>query len=199
MATIIAGGFETYVEAQDALRRLVKAGVNSEYLCEFRVNPPGMHDATPVGGDRDESPGSERADSGATKGAAIGAAVGTVAGVAITPLLGPAGIVAGAGVGAYAGSLLGGLKAEREEETPQPDHTVVRPAEALIAVNVDGAGVPEDAIVRAFEEAGAWQIERTDGHWENGEWADFNPIESPHLIGGRDPEAGAGSLGTARR
>ena len=197
MATIIAAGFETYVEAQDALARLQRAGVNSEYLCEFRVNPPGMHDETPVGGDRDESPGAQHVDSGATKGAAVGAVVGTAAGVAITPFLGPAGIVAGAGVGAYTGSLLGGMK-EGVDETPQPDHTILRPAEALIAVNLDGAGVPEDAVVRAFEEAGAWQIERSEGHWENGEWADFNPLSVPNLIGGRDPEAGAGAISAAR-
>ena len=197
MATIIAAGFETYVEAQDALARLERAGVNSEYLCEFRVNPPGMHDETPVGGDRQESPGAEHVDSGATKGAAVGAAVGTAAGVAITPFLGPAGIVAGAGVGAYTGSLLGGMK-KGVDETPQPDHTTLRPAEALIAVNLDGAGVPEDVIIRAFEEAGAWQIERTEGRWENGEWADFNPIDPPHLIGGRDPEAGAGATSAPR-
>ena len=192
MAIIIAAGFETIVEAQDALERLSRAGVNSEYLCEFGVNPPGMHDKTSIGGDRDESPGAEKVDSGATKGAAVGAAVGTAAGIAITPLLGPAGIVAGAGVGAYTGSLVGGMK-KGVDETPQPDHTILRPAEALIAVNVDGAGTSEDAIVRAFEEAGAWQIERTEGRWENGEWADFDPLSAPHLIGGRDPEAGAGA------
>lgn len=198
MATIIAAGFETYVEAQDALGRLAQAGVNSEYLCEFRVNPPGMHDETPIGGDRPQSPGAQNADSGATKGAAVGAVVGTAAGVAIAPLLGPAGIVAGAGVGAYTGSLVGGLK-KGVDETPQPDHTVMRPAEALIAVNVDGAGVPEDTIVRAFEQAGAWQIERTEGRWEGGEWADFDPLAPPHLIGGRDPEAGAGRATSAGR
>ena len=197
MATIIAAGFEAYVEAQDALARLERAGVNSEYLCEFRVNPPGMHDETPIGGDRAESPGAQHVDSGATKGAAVGAAVGTAAGIAITPLLGPAGIVAGAGVGAYTGSLVGGMK-KGVDETPQPDHTIVRPAEAMIAVNVDGAGVGEDAVIRAFEEAGAWQIERTEGQWENGEWADFDPVAPPHLIGGRDPEAGAGRVSAPR-
>jgi hypothetical protein len=197
MATIIAAGFETYVEAQEALQRLAAAGIDREHLCEFRVNPPGMHDETPIGGDRHESPGAQNADSGATKGAAVGAAVGTAAGVAITPFLGPAGIVAGAGVGAYTGSLVGGMK-KGVDETPQPDHTVLRPAEALIAVNVDGAGVPEDAVVRAFEEAGAWQIERTEGRWENGEWADFDPLAPPHLIGGRDPQAGAGRASAPR-
>jgi len=192
MATIIAGGFETYMDAQDALKRLAAAGINSEYLCEFRVNPPGMHDTTIVGGDRDESPGAHHADSGAAKGAAVGAAVGTAAGVAGTVLVGPAAIVAGAGAGAYVGSLVGGLKAGVDREA-QPDHTVVRPAEAMIAVNVSGAGISEERIIDAFEAAGAWQIERTEGRWENGEWADFDPVAAPHLIGGRDPEAGAGA------
>ena len=195
MATIIAGGFETIVEAQDALQRLATAGVNSEYLCEFRVNPPGMHDTTAVGGDRDESPGAHAADGGATKGAAVGAVVGTAAGVVATPLMGPAAIVAGAGVGAYTGSLVGGLKGGVDHE-PQPDHTVVRPAEAMIAVNVDGAGIPEQEIVACFEAAGAWQIERTEGLWENGEWKDFDAVSPPHLIGGRDPQAGAGAAPT---
>jgi len=197
MATIIAGGFETIVEAQDALSRLAEAGVNSEYLCEFRVNPPGMHDTTPVGGDRHESPGAHHADSGATKGGAIGAVAGTAAGVALTPFLGPAGIVAGAGVGAYTGSLVGMRKAVNEEA--QPDHTIVRPAEALIAVNVDGAGIGEDEIKRIFEESGAWQVERAEGRWENGQWADFDAVDSPNLIGGRDPQAGAGRAAPSAR
>ena len=191
MATIIAGGFETIVEAQDALQQLSRAGVNSEYICEFRVNPPGMHDTTAVGGDRDESPGAHEADDGATKGAAVGAVVGAVAGVALTPLMGPAGIAAGAGVGGYTGSLVGGMKGGVDQE-PQPDHTVVRPAEAMVAVNADGAGIGEEEIVRIFEQAGAWQIERSEGLWEEGEWKDFDAVSPPHLIGGRDPQAGAG-------
>lgn len=190
MATIIAGGFEAIVQAEEALRLLSEAGVNSEYLCQFRVNPPGMHDTTVIGGDRDESPGAHKVRGGATKGAAIGAAIGTAAGVAAAPLMGPAGILAGAGAGAYTGSLVGGMKGGVDKE-PQPDHTVVRPAEALIAVNVDGAGISEQEIVRCFEQAGAWQIERTDGLWEDGEWKDFDAVSPPHLIGGRDPEAGA--------
>ena len=198
MSTIIAAGFETIVEAQDALQRLAAAGVNSEYLCEFRVNPPGMHDATVVGGDRDVSPGAHKADGGATRGAAVGAAVGTAAGAALTPLMGPAGIVAGAGVGAYTGSLVGGMKGGVDHEA-QPDHTVVRPAEAMIAVYVSGAGIAEEQIVRIFEQAGAWQIERADGLWEDGEWKDFDAVSPPNLIGGRDPQAGAGSRSPQRQ
>ena len=198
MATIIAGGFENYVDAQAALTRLRAAGVPAQYVCEFRVNPPGMHDATPIGGDRNESPGARKADSGATKGVAAGAVAGTVAGIAATPLVGPAAIVAGAGVGAYTGSLVGSLKGGVDREA-QPDHTVVRPAEAMVAVNADGAGMAEQDLVRLFEESSAWQIERSQGRWENGEWADFDPVAPPNIVGGRDPQAGAGRDPQARR
>ena len=62
----------------------------------------------------------------------------------------------------------------------------------MIAVNVAGAGIPEEEIIRCFEAAGAWQIEKSEGLWEDGEWKDFDAVSPPHLIGGRDPEAGAG-------
>ncbi len=193
MATIIAGGFETYAETQAALERLAASGINPEYICEFHINPPGMHSQTVIGGDRNESPGAHHVKGGATRGAAVGAVVGTAAGIAATPLMGPAGIVAGAGVGAYTGSLVGGMKGGVDHEA-QPDHTVVRPAEAMVAVNADGAGVAPEEIARVFEDCGAWQIERAEGLWEDGEWADFDPVAPPQLIGGRDPEAGAGRV-----
>jgi hypothetical protein len=184
MSKIIAGGFETITAANAALQRLVEAGVPSEYICTYRVNPPGMHDRTAIGGDRDASPGAKKADKGAVKGAAVGAMVGLAAGAAMTPFLGPAGIAAGIGVGAYTGSLVGGLKETSHE--PQPGHADLRPAETLVAVNADKAGVDEQTLVRIFEEAGAWQVERAEGRWENGVWADFDPVSYPRLIGGRD-------------
>lgn len=193
MATIIAAGFENYEQAQAALARLAQAGTDPEYICEFRVNPPGMHDRTAIGGDHASSEGAHHAHGGATKGAAVGAVVGAVAGAAAIPLIGPASIVAGAGAGAYTGSLVGGMKAGVDHE-PQPDDTIVRPAEAMVAVNIDGAGLERERVVRLFEECGAWQIEDAQGLWQDGEWADFDPVAPPHLIGGRDP-----GLGTAPR
>lgn len=184
MSKIIAGGFETLEDANAALQRLTEAGVPKEYICTYRVNPPGMHDQTPIGGDRAESPGAKHVDKGAVKGAAVGAVVGLAAGAAMIPFLGPMGLAAGAGVGAYTGSLVGGLK-ETEKEV-QPGHEDLRPAEMLVPVNVDAAGISADEIVRIFEQAGAWQIERAEGRWENGVWADFDPVSYPHLIGGRD-------------
>lgn len=184
MTTIIAGGFDVYSKTQAALSALRAAGISDENICEFRVNPPGEHDQTPIGGDRDESPGSKHAEGGATKGAAIGAAVGVAVGAVATPLLGPAGIAVGAGVGGYTGSLVGGLGEVSSEV--QPDHEDVRPAEAMVAVNVDGGRVSADDVIRIFEECGAHQVERAQGTWANGEWADFDPVSRPKLIGGRD-------------
>ena len=192
MATIIAAGFETYVQSQEALARLADAGIGREYVCEFAVNPPGMHDRTPIGGDHDKSEGAEHAGGGAGKGLAAGAVAGAIAGVAATPLMGPAGILAGAGVGAYTGSLVGGMKGGVDHEA-QPDHTVMRPAETLIAVNADMAGIEAERIVRLFEECGAWQVERAEGLWSDGEWTDFDPVMPPNLVSGRGTGMGAGS------
>lgn len=186
MATIIAGGFGQYVDAQAALARLDEAGVDRAFVCEFRVNPPGMHDKTPIGGDRQESPGARTAGDKAASSGAMGAVAGAIAGVTATPFLGPAGIAVGAGVGAYTGALVGGMKRGVDHEA-QPDHSTVRPAEALVAVNCDELPIGEIDVVRIFEQCNAWQVERTEGTWANGEWADFDPTLPPHLIGGRDP------------
>ena len=184
MATIIAGGFDVYSKKESALQRLREAGIADEFVCEFRVNPPGEHDRTPIGGDRMESPGAKDAEEGAGKGVAIGAAAGAVAGAALTPFLGPAGIAAGAGVGSYTGSLVGAMNETSKEG--RPDHEDVRPAEAMVAVNVDGAGIAAEQVVRLFEECGAMQIEQAQGTWADGEWVDFDPVSRPQLIGGVD-------------
>jgi hypothetical protein len=184
MATIIAGGFDVYSKTQAALQRLRDAGIADEFVCEFRVNPAGEHDQTPIGGDRMKSPGAKDAEEGAGKGGAAGAVAGAVAGIALTPVLGPAGIVAGAGVGGYTGSLIGSMNETKKEGTP--DHEDVRPAEAMIAVNIDGAGVSAEQIVRLFDECGAQQVEQAEGTWADGEWVDFDPVSRPQLVGGKD-------------
>lgn len=184
MATIIAGGFDVYSKTQEAIGRLRAAGVRDENLCEFRVNPPGEHDRLAMGGDHAASEGAKTAGTGATAGAAIGAVAGVAAGIAALPVAGPAAILAGAGVGGYTGSLVGGMQSRDNEA--QPDHTDVRPAEALVAVNVTAGSVAEDEVIRIFETCGAHQVERAEGLWENGAWADFDAVSPPQLIGGTD-------------
>jgi hypothetical protein len=187
MSTIIASGFDGVAEADAAVRRLREAGVPIDYICTFRVNPPGEHHKLAAGGDHGASAGAKHAQSGAAKGAAIGAAVGLAAGAAATPLLGPAGIAAGIGVGAYTGSLVGSL--HEIDHEPQPRLHDVRPASNLVAVNLDSAGVDETTIVRIFEALGALQIERAAGRWEKDCWSDFDPTRAPDVIGGRASRA----------
>jgi hypothetical protein len=196
MAQIIAGGFENIVPADNAIERLIEAGVSREFICQFRVNPPGMHDEFPVGGDRDESPGAHKATSGAAMGAVVGAAAGLAAGAAVTPLMGPAGVVAGAAAGAYTASLVGGMGNTSNEPQPEPEE--MRPAEALVAVNADGAGVRAEEIIRILEECGAWQVESAQGMWTAGEWTDFDPLTMPHLVGGTDLDTRGTGVQTRR-
>ncbi|HEY4998499.1 MAG TPA: hypothetical protein VII36_05120, partial [Usitatibacter sp.] len=177
-------GFENIEYGNRALLQLSQAGVPTEHMCTYRVNPPGMHDRATLGGDREASPGALHEGGNAGKGAVVGAAAGLAAAVAMTPFIGPAGLAAGVGVGAYTASLLGGLEGTSDE--PQPGHGDLRPAEMLVAVHLDAAGIGEPALVRIFEECGAWQVERADGRWDDGVWIDFDPVTRPHLIGGRD-------------
>lgn len=178
MTTIIAGGFTTNDAAERAMQRLIAAGVNEDNLCSFRVNPPGEHDGLPTGGDRPESPGATEAGGGAVKGAAVGAVAGAAAGAVASTVFGPIAIAGGAGVGAYTGALVGALG----KMDPDTHHDDVRPAENLVAVNVDAGDISEDRAISIFEECGAMQVERADGTWTNGEWSDFDPITTPQLI-----------------
>ena len=108
MATIIAGGFGTEVQAQVTVRQLLDAGVPLDDLCTFRVDPP-----------------DER-------------------------------------------------------------HADVRPAENLVAVKIGANGRDAKTIAAIFRACGASQIERAEGRWANGSWADFDATAAPNLIGGRD-------------
>jgi hypothetical protein len=175
MSTILAGQFETNELAEDAVARLRSAGVRQADLCNFAIGPPGQHDQFPVGGDKDESRGTEQADGGAARGAAIGGAVGLAVGIAATPFLGPIAAAGGAGVGAYTGSLVGALGSMDES----PDAATVRKAGALVAVNASQSEVAMETIGRVLTEAGATSVERAEGDWSDGEWSDFDPVTTP--------------------
>lgn len=101
MANIIAGRFDELEQVEHATSELVRAGFASEHICNFYVSSAGRHDETPIGGDRDISPGAEDSKKGVAAGAAIGATVG----IAGAPVLGPAGPLLGAHLGSLVGSL----------------------------------------------------------------------------------------------
>jgi hypothetical protein len=51
----------------------------------------------------------------------------------------------------------------------------------MVAVNV-GSGEREDVALRVLRERGAANIERADGLWQDGDWADFDPNAEPVLV-----------------
>jgi len=176
MSQIVAGNFASKTQADSAIEALLSAGIERDHICSFRVNPPGQHDAYPIGGDEYMSPGAAGAGGSALRGAAIGGAIGLGAGIAALPIAGPVGVVGGACIGAYVGSLAGELKTmgEDEENGVAPGTDASRPAGVLVAVETPLA------LERAFaadvlRQRGARDVEETEGIWQDGAWVDFDP------------------------
>ena len=179
MTTIINGNFQQQDKAQQAVAELVSAGFAADQTATFFVNPPGQHDRYPIGGDEDESPGTEDAPGGAVSGAAIGGAVGIAVGLATAPVLGPGAAVAGAGAGAYVGSLYGTLG--KIDDTHQPAAGGVRHSDAprksgmLVAVSAPDLA-QQDSALRILRAHGATDSEQTEGTIVAGNWIDFDPL-----------------------
>jgi hypothetical protein len=182
MSTIIAGHFQLQDEIAEARIALLDAGFAPDRISSFYVNPPGQHDAYPLGGDRDKSPGAKESDEGLVKGGAMGAVAGAVAGSATIPATGPLGPVVGALVGAHVGSLYS-LHKMKEAGAPEPggeNQQPPRKAGMMIAVAVADPQQEAQALA-TLRRLGAHDIERAEGHIEAGDWADFNPTSLPAL------------------
>ncbi|MBA2660118.1 MAG: hypothetical protein H0U72_11485 [Nitrosospira sp.] len=173
MENIIAGRFQTEDEARSAAASMGDV-VSKDDFCIFFNNQPGAHDS-----DRDAG---SSGDQGAGKGAATGAASGgIVAGTIGTLFGGPAVGAIAAAVGGYTGSLAGtagGLPKEGEgtEKVPHP-----RSAGMMLAVRVANADHTQ-RIIERLRRHGAADIEKAQGKWTNGNWADFDPVASPQLV-----------------
>ncbi|MBS0319057.1 MAG: hypothetical protein JSR18_00825 [Proteobacteria bacterium] len=176
MTTIISGRFVEQSTTDQALEALVAAGFPRDRCAAFFVNDAGQHDLYPVGGDEAESPGTEMAPVTAVEGAAGGAAVGALAGA----LAGPAGAAAGAAVGAYVGSLHGAVAGTDEKPVPgavnaDPREFASRKAGMMLSVETPDA----DSEMRAkhvLREAGAFDLEKGQGHIVGGDWTDLDPL-----------------------
>ena len=164
MTTIIAGMFDTVHKAEDAMGKLIGGQFGAKDVCTFANNPPGQHDAFPIGGDEIEDPGSKHADGHAGKGAAVG--LGTGAAV-------------GAGIGAYLGSLAGalhGMEGRGTQEDP-----VRRPAGIVVAVRIE-SGKAEQSAISTLQTYGAIHVEKAEGQWNDGKWIDFDPLSMPVIL-----------------
>jgi hypothetical protein len=189
MTTLITGNFRQQIEAQKAVRDLAGAGFAAGLTSTFFVNPPGQHDLYPIGGDVDESPGTEDAGGGSISGAAVGGAIGVAVGLATLPVLGPGAAVAAAGVGAYGGSLYGALVNTDDKNTPTMQNgleeyqrgDLIRKSGMLVAVAAP-ASAQQDTAIRILRAHGATDIEVPEGTIVAGEWTDFNPLTPLKLV-----------------
>ncbi|CAH2909488.1 MAG: putative membrane protein [uncultured Paraburkholderia sp.] len=182
MSLIVAARFTTFPAAEEAAQKLFNAGFVEEDVTLFFVNPRGQHARFPIGGDTSTDAGSKGAPKGAGLGVTIGAVVGAIVGVGIfaafsAPLL--VSVIA-AGVGAYIGSLAGAMW--RTRESPEAGHRTsfheeTRDSGVLVAVHVSSDNQLEAA--RVLREAGGVSIERATGRWQQGRWADFDPLKRP--------------------
>jgi hypothetical protein len=185
MSLIVAARFTTFPAAEDAAQRLFNSGFVEEDVTLFFVNPTGQHARYPIGGDTDTDIGSAEAPKGAGKGVTIGAVVGAAVGVAIftvfsAPLL--VSVIA-AGVGAYVGSLIGAMshtrKGGRSGHHGTQQHET-RDSGVLLAVHVSPDSQYDAA--RILRETGGAAIERANGRWQRGRWADFDPTRPPETM-----------------
>jgi hypothetical protein len=192
MTRIIAATFDASPQADAAAHALREAGFPAQSVSTYHNNAPGQHGLLPAGGDENADPEAKEAGSGAAKGAVVGSVIGAGVGAVIA---GPVGAVAGAGVGAYTGAFGGALnKLGDEDETLPPAR---RPAGIMVAVQVAGPGASEGTAIALMRDHDAVAIEEADGEWRDGQWADFDPLQPPHVIWksrgprGNDP-SGAG-------
>ena len=177
MTQIVAGVFDDEQTATSVAHELRSAGFEAADLDQFSLRPPGQHQGLPAGGDEPVDPKAKGGDKAAVKGAAIGSAVGAVAGLAATPLLGPFAVAGGAAAGAYAGSLAGAVGGMGGgQAAPQR-----RPAGVMVAVNAESSD-DENRAVGVMHDHGARMIERAEGAWRNGKWADFDPVRPPQVL-----------------
>ena len=179
MASIVAGLFEHQPGADQAIATLRARGVGETNVSTFVLNPPGMHDALPLGGDEAADKQARGGDEGALRGAAIGGVVGVAAGLVAAPMVGPVGIAAGIGAGAFVGALAGA--ANSMGDTSKDSTTVTaRPGGVRVAVNVDHAS--GDEVIATLRDAGAKLIEKDEGDWGDGTWRDFDPVRPPRNV-----------------
>ncbi len=180
---IIAGRFDSFAKAETTASRLRAQGLAEEDLSVFYVNPPGQHAADP-GARRSGFGAMTSVLLGASAGAALGAAL--IALLAVSPPVSLFVLVFTTGLGAYVGSLAGALSLTREGRTEgRRGRAPVRNAGVLLAAHVEPATA--GLVCALLRNGGAHDIERAQGHWREGRWADFDPL-APPVPAGREGE-----------
>lgn len=176
---LVAAVFDEQVQADAAAQSLRDVGLDDGDITQLVVGAPGRNAAYPIGGDVEKDPGARHGEGGAVTGAAVGGAAGAVAGVAAAAVLGPLAAVATTAIGAYAGSLAGAL--DRMHDGGQAGAPPPRPAGVMVIARVD-SDKQRDQVAAVFRDQQARSIELAEGRWENGTWADFDPVAPPRWL-----------------
>ena len=165
MSLIVAARFTTFPAAEDAAQRVITAGFVEEDVTLFFVNPSGQHGFETI---------SDVNAREAPEGAEIGVTIGALVGVGIFTVFSPPLIVSliATGVSAYVGSLVGAMVRTREASNEE-----ARESGVLVAVHV----TPDSQLdaARVLRDAGGAAIEHATGRWQQGRWADFDPLKQP--------------------
>ncbi len=162
MAKIVAGRFDSTLDADAALAALRREGFGEADVDSFYVGPPGQHDMTRVGGDVHSSAGSMQAGVAAAIGAVVGALVGFAAGWVLQLESHGVTWLLSAGLGAYIGSFAGAMSrvrgGRRREATLE--HPVEPRGGRMIAVNVERGS--ESRAVALLRQHRARDVGRTE-------------------------------------
>lgn len=193
MATIIAGRFDEQATAEAAVAALRAGGFPAEHISSFYVSPAGQHARYRLGGDHDKSVGAEDSPKGTVAGSTTGGVIGAAVGAISTPLTGPIGAITGGLVGAHVGNLIGAL-GSMKDDGDSPEAPPTRHSGLLVAVSAptDGCALRALGILDAH---GAVDLESTDGRIVQGDWQDFDPAATPHLIDKARAGLNAGKAG----
>ena len=195
MSRIVAARFDTFDEAQAAARALRSALVVPREVDVVYVTPPGQHAQFPVGGDELADKGARKSTLGAVAGAVVGGGAGAVVGASVVgPVAGSLAGAAAAGVGAYIGALAGSL-ATAQGHTPepvgtQPQQKALRSAGVLVTVCADH--VSQAQVIDLLRLHGGKDVEIADGIWQDGHWANFDPVSPPTLVNPEEERASQG-------
>jgi hypothetical protein len=186
MSLIVAARFTTFPGAEDAAQKLFNAGFVEEDVTLFFVNPRGQHARHHAVSDLHAAAAPQSAGKSTHTAVTLGAVAGAVVGVGIfaafsAPIL--ISLIA-AGVGAYIGSMVGAML--RTSQGGHGSHHVpfyeeTRASGVLVAVHVSPDNQFDAA--RVLREAGGAAIERASGRWQQGRWADFDPLKNPEPMG----------------
>jgi hypothetical protein len=188
MTLIVAARFNSFADAEIAVKSLYAHGFLGRNISTFYVNVPVQHGAHAVEDISAPDPDSQGAEWGAIVGAACIGLLFAVLGAAVAWGISDTAtaMLIGAGLGAYLGSLWGALwvTGRRARARVAAAPAVRAPPQArepgvLLALHV--APEQEEQACVLLREAGGRSVERAQGRWHHGEWEDFDPLKPPEL------------------